>query len=105
MSPDVFAPARLGSVTLRNRTVKAATFEGRTPDGEVTYALIDYHLAPARGGIGLTTVAYLAIAPEGRGLRAERALIVRRDAPGKITLGHRREHLAEIAQNGGDVVA
>ena len=66
MAPDVFAPARLGPVTLRNRTVKAATFEGRTPDGQVTDALIDYHLAVARGGVGLTTVAYLAIAPEGR---------------------------------------
>ena len=31
--PDVFAPATLGPVALRNRTVKAATFEGRTPDG------------------------------------------------------------------------
>ena len=63
---DVFAPATLGPVQLRNRTVKAATFEGRTPDGQVTDALIDYHLAPARGGVGLTTVAYLAVAPEGR---------------------------------------
>ena len=66
MAPDVFAPAQLGPVTLRNRTVKAATFEGRTPDGEVTDELIDYHLAVAEGGVGLTTVAYLAIAPEGR---------------------------------------
>ncbi|GAB2971813.1 oxidoreductase [Nocardioides montaniterrae] len=63
---DVFAPARLGPVELRNRTVKAATFEGRTPDGLVTDELIAYHLAPARGGVGLTTVAYLAVAPEGR---------------------------------------
>jgi 2,4-dienoyl-CoA reductase-like NADH-dependent reductase (Old Yellow Enzyme family) len=62
----VFAPARLGPVELRNRTVKAATFEGRTPDGQVTDALIDYHLAVAQGGVGLTTVAYLAVAPEGR---------------------------------------
>ncbi|QIG45506.1 NADH:flavin oxidoreductase [Nocardioides anomalus] len=66
MAPDVFAPARLGPVTLRNRTIKAATFEGRTPDGQVTDALVDYHLAVARGGLGLTTVAYLAVAPEGR---------------------------------------
>lgn len=66
MTPDVFAPAQLGPVTLRNRTVKAATFEGRTPAGEVTDGLIDYHLAVARGGVGLTTVAYLAVAPEGR---------------------------------------
>jgi 2,4-dienoyl-CoA reductase-like NADH-dependent reductase (Old Yellow Enzyme family) len=63
---DVFAPATLGPVTLRNRTVKAATFEGRAPHGQVTDGLIDYHLAVARGGVGLTTVAYLAIAPEGR---------------------------------------
>jgi 2,4-dienoyl-CoA reductase-like NADH-dependent reductase (Old Yellow Enzyme family) len=59
--PDVFGPARLGPVDLRNRVVKAATFEGRTPDGQVTD-----DLAVARGGVGLTTVAYLAIAPEGR---------------------------------------
>ncbi|WP_051551493.1 oxidoreductase [Nocardioides sp. URHA0020] len=66
MPPDVFAPTQLGPVRLRNRTVKAATFEGRAPDGQVTDALIDYHLAVARGGVGLTTVAYLAVAPEGR---------------------------------------
>ncbi|MBC9732893.1 NADH:flavin oxidoreductase [Nocardioides marmotae] len=65
-APDVFAPATLGPVRLRNRTVKAATFEGRTPHGQVTDELIDYHLAPVRGGVGLTTVAYLAVAPEGR---------------------------------------
>ena len=64
--PDVFGPATLGPVTVRNRTVKAATFEGRTPAGVVTDGLIDYHLAVAEGGIGITTVAYLAIAPEGR---------------------------------------
>jgi 2,4-dienoyl-CoA reductase-like NADH-dependent reductase (Old Yellow Enzyme family) len=65
-APDVFAPATLGPVRLRNRTVKAATFEGRAPHGQVTDELIDYHLAVARGGVGLTTVAYLAVAPEGR---------------------------------------
>jgi 2,4-dienoyl-CoA reductase-like NADH-dependent reductase (Old Yellow Enzyme family) len=66
VTPDVFGPARLGPVELRNRVVKAATFEGRTPGGQVTDDLVDYHLAVARGGVGLTTVAYLAIAPEGR---------------------------------------
>ena len=29
--PDVFSPAKLGPITLRNRTIKAATFEARTP--------------------------------------------------------------------------
>lgn len=66
MPHDVFAPADLGPVRLRNRIIKAATFEGRTPHGLVTDELIDYHLAPSRGGVGLTTVAYLSVAPEGR---------------------------------------
>jgi 2,4-dienoyl-CoA reductase-like NADH-dependent reductase (Old Yellow Enzyme family) len=64
--PDVLAPATLGPVELRNRTVKAATFEGCTPDGLVTDALVDFHCAVARGGVGMTTVAYLAVSPEGR---------------------------------------
>jgi 2,4-dienoyl-CoA reductase-like NADH-dependent reductase (Old Yellow Enzyme family) len=81
VTPDVFAPATLGPVQLRNRTVKAATFEGRTPDGEVTDALIDYHLAVSRGGVGLTTVAYLAIAPEGRTHR-EQIVVGPRTQPG-----------------------
>ncbi|MCD4523343.1 NADH:flavin oxidoreductase [Nocardioides sp. cx-173] len=66
MTPDVFGPAQLGPVRLRNRTVKAATFEGRSPQGQVSDGLVDYHLAVAEGGVGLTTVAYLAVAPEGR---------------------------------------
>jgi 2,4-dienoyl-CoA reductase-like NADH-dependent reductase (Old Yellow Enzyme family) len=64
--PDAFAPARLGPVALRNRLVKAATFEGATPDGLVTDDLVDFHLRVARGGVGMTTVAYLAVSPEGR---------------------------------------
>ena len=65
-APEVFAPARLGPVELRNRVIKAATFEGRTPRGLVTGELIDFHLRPARGGVGMTTVAYCAVSPEGR---------------------------------------
>ncbi|NUU22578.1 MAG: NADH:flavin oxidoreductase, partial [Streptomycetaceae bacterium] len=64
--PNVLAPAKLGPITLRNRIIKAATFEGVTPDALVTDALIDYHRKPAAGGIGMTTVAYCAVSPEGR---------------------------------------
>nr|WP_307849645.1 NADH:flavin oxidoreductase [Qaidamihabitans albus] len=63
---DVFAPARLGPITVPNRIIKAATFEGRTPDTLVTDELIEFHRAPARGGAGMTTVAYCAVSPEGR---------------------------------------
>lgn len=64
--PDVFAPVALGPATLRNRIVKAATFEGRTPNGTLTNDLIAFHRGFARGGVGLTTVAYLAVSPDGR---------------------------------------
>jgi len=62
----VFEPAALGPITLRNRIIKAATFEGAAPKGLVTDDLIDYHLRVADGGVGMTTVAYLAVSPEGR---------------------------------------
>lgn len=65
-APDVLAPARLGPLRLRNRVIKAATFEGVTPDALVTDELIDYHLRPAEGGVAMTTVAYCAVSPEGR---------------------------------------
>src|SRR3954470_21933756 len=66
MQADPFAPARLGPLTLRNRIVKAATFEGSTPHGEVTDRLVGFHAAVARGGAGMTTVAYCAVSPDGR---------------------------------------
>jgi 2,4-dienoyl-CoA reductase-like NADH-dependent reductase (Old Yellow Enzyme family) len=61
-----FEPAMLGPVNLRNRTIKAATFEGMTPRGLVTDDLIEFHRRVAAGGVGMTTVAYCAVAPEGR---------------------------------------
>src|SRR3954465_2315274 len=66
MTATAFSGARLGPLTLRNRLVKAATFEGSTPRGEVTDALVEFHAAVARGGVGMTTVAYCAVSPEGR---------------------------------------
>ncbi|MBU9763898.1 NADH:flavin oxidoreductase [Mycobacterium sp. TNTM28] len=63
---DVFSEAKLGPVTLRNRIIKAATFEASTPDALVTEDLINYHRLPAAGGVGMTTVAYCAVAPGGR---------------------------------------
>jgi 4,4'-dithiodibutanoate disulfide reductase len=61
-----FTPAKLGPLTLKNRFIKVATFEGRMPRGEVTDDLIDFHLEVARGGAAMTTVAYCAISPGGR---------------------------------------
>ena len=71
MTADPFAPAQLGPITLRNRIIKAATFEGMTPKNVPTQQLVDYHLAFARGGVGLTTVAFSAVSRDARGAPGE----------------------------------
>jgi 2,4-dienoyl-CoA reductase-like NADH-dependent reductase (Old Yellow Enzyme family) len=67
--PDPFAPARLGPLRLRNRIVKAATFEGMSRDGLVSDALVEYVARFAAGGAGASTLAYCAVSPEGRTYR------------------------------------
>ena len=62
----VFSPARLGPVTLRNRIIKAATYEGLSHRSRVTRDLVEFHRAHAAGGVAMTTLAYCAVAPEGR---------------------------------------
>lgn len=69
--PDPFAPARLGPVALRNRVLKAATFEGRSPGNVVTGSLIEFHRAFAAGGAAMTTVSYVAVSRDGMGAPAE----------------------------------
>ncbi|AUH67156.1 MULTISPECIES: NADH:flavin oxidoreductase [Gordonia] len=63
---DPLSPAVLGPLTLRNRIIKCATFEAMTPDALVTDELIEFHREVAAGGAAMSTVAYCAIAPEGR---------------------------------------
>ena len=61
----LFSPQRLGPLTLRNRSIRAAAFEGMCPGNLPTDALIDYHREVAAGGIGMTTVAYAAVERSG----------------------------------------
>lgn len=63
---ELFEKAMLGPIELRNRFIKAATFEGRSRRGDVTDELIEFHRTMAEGGVAMTTVAYLAVSPDGR---------------------------------------
>lgn len=63
--PDPLAPARLGPLTLRNRIIKAATYEHATKRGIVSDHLIRFHADHAAGGVGMTTVAYCAVSRDG----------------------------------------
>jgi len=71
---DPFTPAKLGPITLRNRIIKSATFEGLTRDHVVNDALIDFHRKVAAGGVGMTTLAYCAVSPDGCGTPNELVL-------------------------------
>ena len=61
----IFTPCKIGPVELRNRTIRSAAFENMWQGNRPTQALFDYHTAVARGGIGMTTVAYAAVNRSG----------------------------------------
>jgi len=61
-----FSEARLNGLVLRNRLIKAATFEGKTPGGVPGESYIRLHERIGQGGIGMTTLAYCAAEPDGR---------------------------------------
>ncbi|MCM1020700.1 MAG: NADH:flavin oxidoreductase [Muribaculum sp.] len=57
----LFTAGKIGPVELRNRTIRSAAFEGMGKDNGPTEMLRDYHLSVARGGVGMTTLAYAGI--------------------------------------------
>ncbi len=61
----LFTKTKLSPLTLRNKSIRAAAFEGMSLNHEVSHDLINYHTAVAKGGIGMTTVAYASISKSG----------------------------------------
>jgi 2,4-dienoyl-CoA reductase-like NADH-dependent reductase (Old Yellow Enzyme family) len=63
----LFEPASIGSMVLRNRFVRSATWEAMaTPDGAVTPRLVETIAALARGGVGLIISSHAYVSPEGQ---------------------------------------
>ncbi len=65
MDSKLFTPAHIGPVTLRNRTIRSAAFENMCFDHRPSKMLADYHLSVARGGVGMTTIAYASVNRSG----------------------------------------
>lgn len=61
----IFTPCQIGPITLRNRTIRSAAFENMCSGNKPSELLFNYHTAVARGGIGMTTVAYAAVNKSG----------------------------------------
>jgi 2,4-dienoyl-CoA reductase-like NADH-dependent reductase (Old Yellow Enzyme family) len=58
----IFAPIRIGRVTIPNRVVRTAhgTWIAR---GHINEELIAYHVARAKGGVGLSYIEYTSVHP------------------------------------------
>ena len=65
MESKIFTPCQIGPVTLRNRVIRSAAFENMAYGNRPSQDLYDYHVAVARGGVGMTTVAYAAVCQSG----------------------------------------
>ena len=61
----VFTPMKIGPVTLRNRVIRSAAFENMAYGNSPSQDLYDYHTAVARGGVGMTTLAYASVNRSG----------------------------------------
>ena len=66
--PKPFDPIQIGPLSLRNRFIKSGANENMSRDGRPTKAMVKHHTDLALGGVGLTTVAYMAVAEIGRTL-------------------------------------
>ena len=65
MNNTIFTPCKIGPIELRNRSIRSAAFENMCTDNKPSQMLFDYHTAVARGGIGMTTIAYAAVSRSG----------------------------------------
>lgn len=61
----IFTPVTIGPVTLRNRIIRSAAFENMAYGNKPSRDLMDYHVAVARGGVGMTTLAYASVNRSG----------------------------------------
>ncbi|MBW1646375.1 MAG: NADH:flavin oxidoreductase, partial [Deltaproteobacteria bacterium] len=83
---QAFIPTIIGGLPLKNRFLRAATWDGLAgPDGEVTAAQLALYTELARGGSALLTSGYTSVSPGGRQLAGQNSL-------------HRDDNLASFAR-------
>ena len=62
--PELFKPAHIAKLKVRNRIVMAPMFTNfSSPDGEVNEALIAHYVSRARGGVGIVIVEAACVSP------------------------------------------
>lgn len=66
MYVDPFSPLTIGPITLRNHFIRSGANEMMAKGSLPTKALVEFHGALARGGVGMSTLAYIAVSRDGR---------------------------------------
>lgn len=66
MLTKCFEPAMLNGLQLKNRFIKAGTYENKTPLGIPAPNMFDFHRTIAEGGTAMTTLGYCATEGDGR---------------------------------------
>jgi 2,4-dienoyl-CoA reductase-like NADH-dependent reductase (Old Yellow Enzyme family)/nucleoside-diphosphate-sugar epimerase len=91
----------VGPIVLRNRVIKAATFESMcdSSTGVPTEQLIKYHARQASGGVGMTVVAYACVSVDGRSFPTQIDLTSDKDTA-SMTQSMLRKLCQSVHQNG-----
>ena len=65
----ILQPLQLRNVTLRNRIIRAAAYGGNS-----IQSMIDTHVEVAKGGVGMTTLAYACVSNDGKTFASQMVL-------------------------------
>jgi 2,4-dienoyl-CoA reductase-like NADH-dependent reductase (Old Yellow Enzyme family) len=72
-------PFKIRGLTLRNRVIRAAAF-----DGTETHEMLKMHEGLAKGGVGMTVIAYCSVSPDGRTFEGQIVLPELEDAKKRL---------------------
>ena len=89
-----FREKRLGNsqVILKNVFIRSAVYEGMQKSGLPTDTLIQHHVSMVRGGVGMTTVSYGAVSPDGRTFHEQ--MYIHRESLNRMALLAKEVHRA-----------
>ena len=96
---DLFSPMRIGSLELRNRFVRSATFEGMAKEnGEVSDDILKLYRNLAKGGIGLIITGHFYVNQLGKAFFNQVGIHSDEMIPGLKRL------VQEVHEHGGKIV-
>ena len=97
---DIFSPAKLANLTLQNRIIRSATFEGMADEnGFVTERYIKFYDELSKQNIGAIICGFSFISPDGRAMQPGQIGV---DAPDKIPLLQKLTHA--VHRNNGVLI-